>query len=260
MAAWVGPAITAVGGVISSLFGGKKKTDNRVNYQQMVADAEAAGFNPLTVLRNGGSAGYMQTAHPGLSSGEVIGQALGNVGNFLADFDPYADDKRELASRLAEAQIANLNASTATMFPPAPGKPGSFNVPSWAAANTEQRPSGRAGRLSASGPITSAVLDGYTYRGSGEGGAIEDMWVVYRQPDGTYVRAPNPNLPDGEQLVVPPLVAAENVTTRPISSRIMDDGGWITSRPLTEKEKKARDESWWPSWLPSVSYEPRKAK
>lgn len=151
MAAWVGPAITAVGGVISSLFGGKKKTENRVNYQQMVADAEAAGFNPLTVLRNGGSAGYMQTAHPGLSSGEVIGQALGNVGNFLADFDPYADDKRELASRLAEAQIANLNASTATMFPPAPGKPGSFNVPSWGAANVEQRPSGKAGQLSASG-------------------------------------------------------------------------------------------------------------
>lgn len=157
MAAWVGPAISAVGGIISSLFGGKKKTENRVNYQQMVADAEAAGFNPLTVLRNGGAAGYMQTAHPGLSSGEVIGQALGHVGNFLADFDPYADDKRELESRLAEAQIANLNASTATMFPPAPGKPGSFSVPSWAAANTEQRPSGKAGRLSAPLPASAGA-------------------------------------------------------------------------------------------------------
>ena len=150
MAAWIGPAITAVGGVISSLFGGKKKTENRVNYQQMVADAEAAGFNPLTVLRNGGSAGYMQTAHPALSSGEMIGGALGSIGNFLADFDPYADDKRELESRLAEATINNLNAQTASFFPPAPGKPGSFNVPQSSAGQIERRPSGSAGQLSAS--------------------------------------------------------------------------------------------------------------
>ena len=144
---WAG-LFSAVGG-IASLFGGKKKTENRVNYRQMVADAEAAGFNPLTVLRNGGAAGYMQTAHPALSSGEVIGGAMSQVGNFLADFDPYADQKKEQEARLVEAQIANLNASTGTMFPPRPGSPGSFNVPSWGAANVEQRPSGKAGRLSA---------------------------------------------------------------------------------------------------------------
>lgn len=188
MAAWVAPAITAVSGIISSLFGGKKETKNRVNYKQMVADAEAAGFNPLTVLRNGGSAGYMQTTHPGLSSGEMIGQAMGHVGSFLADFDPYADDKRELESRLVEAQIANLNASTATMFPPAPGKPGSFNVPSWGAANVEQRPSGKAGRLSASLPASA---------GAPQTPTIETPTVTNPNPvsSGLYV---DPDQPDAE--------------------------------------------------------------
>ncbi len=150
MAAWIGPAIGAVGGIISSIFGGKKKTSNRVDYVQMVADAEAAGFNPLTVLRNGGSAGYMQTAHPGLSSGEIIGGGLSQVGNFLADFDPFADDKRELESRLVEAQIANLNASTADYGRRSLASPGSFNVPQSSAGQVERRPSGSGGQLSAS--------------------------------------------------------------------------------------------------------------
>lgn len=189
MAAWIGPAIGAIGGVISSLFGGKKKeTTNHVDYKRMVRDAEAAGFNPLTVLRNGGSAGYMATTHPALSSGERIGGALGHIGNFLADFDPYADQKRELESRLVEATINNLNAQTASIFPPAPGKPGSFNVPTWAAANTEQRPSRIAGRLSASLPASA---------GAPQTPTIEAPTVTNPNPisSGLYV---DPDQPDAE--------------------------------------------------------------
>ena len=45
------------------MFGGKSKkqettTTSYVDYGRMVRDAEAAGFNPLTALRNGGAAGF----------------------------------------------------------------------------------------------------------------------------------------------------------------------------------------------------------
>lgn len=79
----------------------------------MVKNAEAAGFNPLTALRNGGAAGFSSTTTPALSGGEIFGQAAGAVGNFLQNFDPFADDRREAEFGLVQAQIANLNADTA---------------------------------------------------------------------------------------------------------------------------------------------------
>ena len=117
----------------------------------MARNAEAAGFNPLTALRNGGAAGFMSTTSPALSTGEVIGNAMGQVGNFLADFDPMADQKREAEYNLVQAQIANLNASTASMFPPRPGKPGSFNVPAYQAGQVKKNP--KTAALSAGGPV-----------------------------------------------------------------------------------------------------------
>lgn len=84
----------------------------------MVREAEAAGFNPLTALRNGGAAGFSVTnstmpAAP-LSSRIADGVA-GGVNAFLQNFDPYADAQREQGSQLIAAQIANLNASTAEL-------------------------------------------------------------------------------------------------------------------------------------------------
>lgn len=192
MAAWLAPAISAAGSVISSLFGGKKKTENRVNYKQMVRDAEAAGFNPLTALRNGGAAGYMQTSHPALSTGEKIGGALSSVGNFLADFDPYADQKRELEFGMMQATIDNLNAQTGAIFPPRPGQPGSFNVPSWAATNIEQRPSGRGGRLSLPGTAPLPASAGHTLTPT-----VEVPTVTNPHPTNSG-KVVDPNRPDVE--------------------------------------------------------------
>lgn len=104
------PALISAGAsIVGSLLGGKKSS-NRINYKQMVKDAEAAGFNPLTALRNGGSAGYMQGGNPTALS--RIGDGLGQFGNFIANFDPLQDDKREVEFQLVQAQIANLNADT----------------------------------------------------------------------------------------------------------------------------------------------------
>lgn len=113
----------------------------------MVRNAEAAGFNPLTALRNGGAAGFTTTTTPALSTGEVIADAAGKVGEFLQDFDPLADDRREAEYSLVQAQIANLNASTDALRKPL-RQPQSFNVPSYTAGQVERRPSAVAGRLS----------------------------------------------------------------------------------------------------------------
>lgn len=119
----------------------------------MVKDAEAAGFNPLTALRNGGSAGFSVTSQPVLSSRHAaIGDAISGIGNFLANFDPMADDKREQEYQLVQAQIRNLNASSDAMR-----RPQSFNVPTYTASKVERRPSGTAAQLSHKGAALAPV-------------------------------------------------------------------------------------------------------
>ncbi len=100
------------------------RTYSRQVLGHLVTDAEASGFNPLSILRNGGASNYnaaagfaplsrsapvRQAPETVVASGD-IGAGVSRVGDFLANFDPFADDKREQESRLIESQIASLNA------------------------------------------------------------------------------------------------------------------------------------------------------
>lgn len=240
--ALIGAGATLIGGLFGS--GSKKQettTTSHVDYKRMVRDAEAAGFNPLTALRNGGAAGFSvstSTTPAAPLSARIADGVSSGVNAFLQNFDPHADKQREQGSRLIDAQIRNLNASTAEL--------------------TQRHAVRTAGNgvLSGKAAPKRITLDGYEYGGTGEGGSIEDMWVVYRNPDGTHSRVPNPNLPDGEQLLIPPIAAAENAITRPVLSNY-GQHGFVKSRPLTKEEKEDREESWWPSWMPTISYQPR---
>lgn len=144
-----GSIISAGASLLGSIFGGGSKkqettTVNRVDYKRMVRDAEAAGFNPLTALRNGGAAGFSisssTTPAVPLSSRIADGLSAGTQ-SFLANFDPFADQKRELETRLVEAQIRNLTASSDAF------RSQSFNVPGRTAGTVERRPSGQAAQL-----------------------------------------------------------------------------------------------------------------
>jgi hypothetical protein len=126
---------------------------SRQVYQQLVEDSEAAGFNPLTALRNGGGSAYnAAAAFAPLSRQAPVRQApyQGGIGdavsgfsaNFMASFDPYQDQAKEQEFRLVQAQIDNLNASTAAIGSQ------SFKVPTYRAGNVERRQSGVAGLLS----------------------------------------------------------------------------------------------------------------
>nr|DAV95930.1 MAG TPA: hypothetical protein [Microviridae sp.] len=79
----------------------------------MVRDAEAAGFNPLTAIRNGGSAGFTSTSTPGLSSGEFLADALKGVGQIVSSYDPMAKATADLEYKIKQETLRNLQADTA---------------------------------------------------------------------------------------------------------------------------------------------------
>lgn len=82
--ALVGTALQRIGGGGSST----QTVRNSVDYQAMVREAEAAGFNPLTVLRNGGSAGFAVQTMPAVASSSTLGNALGDA--FFAGVEAYS--------------------------------------------------------------------------------------------------------------------------------------------------------------------------
>lgn len=127
--------ISAGLGLVGSLFGKKKQpekttTESTVDYVKMAQNAEAAGFNPLTALRNGGSAGFTSstTTHPGLSGNADIGQALGSFGSALAGyFDPVAKKQRQVESALLDYQLHTIQSGgkKPVRFGDVPSKAGS---------------------------------------------------------------------------------------------------------------------------------------
>ncbi|UIB81367.1 DNA pilot protein [Flyfo microvirus Tbat2_83] len=108
----LGAIIGGIGSALGGLFGGSKKqtTTSEVDYVKMARNATRAGFNPLTALRNGGSAGFTTTTSPSVSTlpdalsnlGGVLGQSLGDK------LDPIQAKKRELDTALVDAQLREL--------------------------------------------------------------------------------------------------------------------------------------------------------
>lgn len=135
--------IGAVAGpLIGGLFGKKKdkpqEVVNRVDYGRMVKDAEAAGFNPLTALRNGGSAGFGVQSMPSMTSNNIWGDTAAAAFNAWNNYDPHAQKRESLSDSLMQAQLANIQADTALKMNPRSlvPKKNSFNVPVKLAAQT----------------------------------------------------------------------------------------------------------------------------
>lgn len=100
-----------LGGVASSIAGnlfGGSKNKGRIDYKRLVADAQAAGFNPAFALANGGGAGYaVQASSSDLNPLEIAaGSVLAAVGDYWSQ-----EQERELLDAeidLARAQEAAL--------------------------------------------------------------------------------------------------------------------------------------------------------
>lgn len=126
----IGELITAGAGLLGSLFGKKKqKTESTIDYVKMAEKAQEAGFNPLTALRNGGSAGFTSTVHhPGLSGvAESIGQIGGVLGSALEKrMDPIEQKRDQVESALLDYQLKAIQAGPKSpmMFGDVPTKKG----------------------------------------------------------------------------------------------------------------------------------------
>lgn len=105
----IGAGASLLGGV----FGKKKQeTSTTVDYHKLMTRAIRGGFNPLTALRNGGSAGFSTTTAPTVSTlpdvlgnvGGALGQALDNRVDPLKRF-PSAPPRPDTA--LVDQQLRN---------------------------------------------------------------------------------------------------------------------------------------------------------
>ncbi|KGE02476.1 hypothetical protein [Rhizobium sp. YS-1r] len=103
-----GEILTAGASIIGSLFGKKsQKTKTSIDLTELVNQANGNGFNPLTVLRNGGAAGFTTTTSPTVSQ---LPEALGSLGGVLGGaldkkLDPIQAKKRELDTALVDLQL-----------------------------------------------------------------------------------------------------------------------------------------------------------
>lgn len=125
----------------------------------MVREAEAAGFNPLTAIRNGGSAGFSVTnsTTPAVPLSARLADGVANATQtFFANFDPHADAMREKQYALIDAQVRNLNAQSGAIFP---AMPGGFHSPGTYGGTYEGRASGKAGQLSGIAPTAPEAGD-----------------------------------------------------------------------------------------------------
>jgi len=183
-------AVASVGSsLLGGLFGKKKKnesttTTSYVDYARMRDDAEAAGFNPLTALRNGGSAGFSvstSTTPTPLSSPNIGGALSSGVNAFLDSFDPYKDDIREAEYSIVQSQLRALQND--------PNRRVGFGgVPSYTATPRAKNPAGSKSELS---PWVKQPLEA----GHAQSSKIENTTVTNPFPPQWNVHV-NPNVPD----------------------------------------------------------------
>lgn len=107
----IGGAISAVGSLLAPKPKPQTQTvNNSIDLLKLRDDAEAAGFNPLTIIRGGGLAGYGTSTQTISAAADYrLSNALQTFGSGVAQwqYDPYGELKSQAELRLAEAQIAS---------------------------------------------------------------------------------------------------------------------------------------------------------
>jgi hypothetical protein len=185
----IGELISGASSFLGGLFGKKEqKTTTEVDYVKMARNATKAGFNPLTAIRYGGSAGFTTTTSPTVSQ---LPQALASLGGTLGQayedkIDPLKQKQRQYDTALVDYQLRQLKegpkAMPGRLYPSAQTtgvKISSFNKP------------GQSG----------AFIGPNLPPGSGPNGEIEPAMVAWRRSDGSLMYTYNPNFPDGDAAI-----------------------------------------------------------
>ncbi|UIB81362.1 hypothetical protein [Flyfo microvirus Tbat2_43] len=197
----IGELISGGISLLGGLFGSKKKqtTTSTVDYKKMVKDSSAAGFNPLTAIRNGGSAGFTTTTSPTISNTSEI---LGNLGGILGEalenkLDPIQAKKRELDTALVDQQLRALKQG--------PQLDGGFQQPRYySGVKVSQQAVPRLGASSTKkvASVTPSLPQGFPgprpVKGAGKDGEILPATVAWERSDGSLMYTYNPEFPDGD--------------------------------------------------------------
>lgn len=123
----------------------RSKEYKPLHLKKMVAEAEAAGFNPLTILRNGGMGSTMGPGYGGAtvspapeqSLGSVFAETLTGVGQYYMNqptANEVADDN--LRREIMQAELDNLKADTNRMQQ----RPFGAGIPSATTTSDHQNP------------------------------------------------------------------------------------------------------------------------
>lgn len=196
----LGSLVSAGATLIAGLFGRKKKektvTENVVDYKKMVENATAAGFNPLTAIRNGGSAGF-STSTTTAPTASALPQALASAGGILGDalsnqLDPVKQKQRQVDTALADYQLRQLKEgprAAGTLY--AGGRFTGTKV-----SNSKPTMSGKSKGFIGP-PMPEHLKLGV--------GKEMPMYVYVVDDNGKRHRFPNPDLPDADQFASPTL-------------------------------------------------------
>lgn len=242
-------------GLIGGLFGKKKQTTtSTVDYQQMAASAQAAGFNPLTAIRNGGSAGFTTTTSPTVSQ---MPDVLANLGGVLGDalgkrLDPIEAKKREIDTLMTDVQLKEARALSS--------RPASFYQPvEWSGTKVSSQFVPRLGEKSHKQAASAANVVPTPKPGtnwfappSSKGPEPMHMWVPAIDRDGKRTWVVNPDSPDFDQYVIPFLARSQS-GIESFADNLIHAGERMTVKKASEAQKKANESSWHRGWLPSFS-------
>ena len=255
LGAVIGAVASVAGAALSSR---KQKSTSEVDYVKMVKNAEAAGFNPLTAIRNGGSQGFTTTTTSGGAS--ALGQALQALGGPLGEamqkkLDPVEQKRRQLDTALVDYQLRQLREGPKAM----PGQlyPGGQFIGTKVTSN--KRAADSAGAFIGPPSPQQYVKDN---------GGLELYVPYYNRFTKSVEFGPNPDIADSEQFGMPAAITGANaVLPGSASPWVKEKGGalrrgfdqlgaqpLVRSRPLTAAEKKEIDDSWLPSWVPRIRY------
>jgi len=108
-------ALGAFGAVQKSKAAKAQANASQTDLKKLRDDAQAAGFNPLTVLRATGGQGFNKGSSGALASATFWGNFANAGVSALNEFDPYNQKRKELDLQQAQASLANTMASTQLM-------------------------------------------------------------------------------------------------------------------------------------------------
>lgn len=215
-----------------------------IDFGRLVRDSEAAGFNPLTVLRAGGLAGYSvsntvtdtafrstftpvrelmtyiapgQIPQAGGTPSAPVQENINYVGDALNAglaaynaYDPNAAERAQLEMGIARAQIANYASDTAR-------NRHAMRVPTWTAPGTVRTRGGVGGYAQGGGGSGAMPAGIGVYKPEQGPATITNPWkdgsVASAWPDAEVIETRNGEIPAAIYSVIQPFVdIGENIS------------------------------------------------